>query len=142
MSKKTRYILTAAIGDQLAGTVIELTAEQAESPLYASRIGEPTEAGTATGPSYDEMRAQILGELESQVPDFLADAKREREEKLADTKAQAAQIVSDAQTEADKLREAAKTESKDLVDKAKAEATKLVTDAQAEAMKLATAPKK
>lgn len=138
MSKKTRYILTAAIGDQLAGTVIELTAEQAESPLYASRISEPTEAGAGTGPSYDELRAQILGELEAQVPDFLADARRSGEQIRADAKSQAEQILADA----DKLREAAKTESKDLVDKAKAEATKLVTDAQAEAMKLATAPKK
>lgn len=138
MSKKTRYILTAAIGDQLAGTVVELTAEQAESPLYASRIGEPTEAGDGNGPSYDELRAQILGELEAQVPDFLAEARRSGEQILADAKSQAEQILADAE----KLREAAKTESKDLVDKAKAEATKLVTDAQAEAMKLATAPKK
>lgn len=142
MSKKTRYILTAAIGDQLAGTVIELTAEQAESPLYASRIGEPTEAGAGTGPSYDEMRAQILGELESQVPDFLADARKSGEQILEDAKSQAEQLARNAQADADKLREAAKTESKELVDKAKAEATKLVTDAQAEAMKLATAPKK
>lgn len=138
MSKKTRYILTAAIGDQLAGTVIELTPEQAESPLYASRIGEPTEAGAGDGPSYDEIRAQILGELESQVPDFLADARRSGEQILADAKSQAEQILADANARL----EAATTESKDLVDKAKAEATKLVTDAQAEAMKLATAPKK
>lgn len=137
MSKKTRYILTAAIGDQLAGTVIELTAEQAESPLYASRIGEPTEAGAGDGPSYDEIRAQILGELESQVDD----ARKMGEQILASTKEQAEKLVTDAQSEADKLREAAKTESKDLVDKAKAEATKLVTDAQAEAMKLATGKK-
>lgn len=142
MSKKTRYILTAAIGDQLAGTVIELTPEQAESPLYASRIGEPTEAGSGAGLSYDELREQILGELESQVPDFLADARKSAEQTLADAKSQAEKLTTDAQADADKLREAAKTESKDLVDKAKVEATKLVTDAQAEAMKLATAPKK
>lgn len=137
MSKKTRYTLTAAIGDQSAGTVIELTAEQAQSPLYASRISEPTEAGAGTGPSYDELREQILGELESQV----ADARKMGEQVLASTKEQADKLVTDAQAEADKLREAAKSESKDLVEKAKAEATKLVTDAQAEAMKLATGKK-
>lgn len=123
MSKKTRYTLTAAIGDQSAGTVIELTAEQAQSPLYASRISEPTEAGAGTGPSYDELREQILGELG------------------ADARKAAEQVLTDAKAEATKLREAAKTESKDLVDKAKAEATKVVTDAQAEAMKLATGKK-
>lgn len=134
MSKKTRYTLTAAIGDQSAGTVIELTAEQAQSPLYASRISEPTEAGAGTGTSYDELREQILGELG-------ADARKAAEQVLTDAKAEATKLVTDAQAEADKLREAAKTESKDLVEKAKAEATKLVTDAQAEAMKLATGKK-
>lgn len=135
MSKKTRYILTAAIGDQLAGTVIELTAEQAESPLYASRIGEPTEAVGQLDYNVDELRELILSELD-------ADARKASEQILADANSQAEKIATDAQADADKLRETAKTESKELVDKAKAEATKLVTDAQAEAMKLATAPKK
>lgn len=142
MSKKNRYLLTAAIGDQPAGTVVELTAAQAESPLYASRISEPTEAGAGNGVSYDEVRAQILGELESQVPDFLADARRSGEQILADAKVQADQILADAKSNASARVEAATSESKGLVEAAKAEATKLVTDAQAEAMKLATATKK
>lgn len=135
MSKKTRYILTAAIGDQLAGTVIELTAEQAESPLYASRIGEPTEAVGQLDYNVAELRELILSELD-------ADARKASEQILADAKTQAEQILADAKSNASARVEAATTESKDLVDKAKAEATKLVTDAQAEAMKLATAPKK
>ena len=96
MSKKTRYTLTAAIGDQPAGTVIELTSEQAQSPLYASRISEPTEATTGTGPSYDELREQSLGELG-------ADARKAAEQVLTDAKAEATKVVTDAQAEAMKL---------------------------------------
>lgn len=81
--KKTRYILTAAIGDALPGSSVELTEAQAESPLYASRIA--------------------LHNGGSEV-----DVSAEAEQILADARAEAKEIVEAAQAEAMKLATAPK----------------------------------
>lgn len=140
MTDKNRYILTAAIGDKPAGGFIELTAAQAASPLYASRIG-PVHAGGESG-SYDDIRAQVLGELEAQVPEFLADAKRSGEQILADARAKADELLDKANADAKAVAEKAAADAKGVKEAAQTEATAIVQTAQAEAMKLATSGKK
>lgn len=115
MAKTTRYRLIAAIGDALPGEAIDLTDEQAESPLYASRIA-PNLSGEEGGPSEAELREKILAELESKVPAFLSDAQDKAD-----------QLLADARAEAEKLVEAAKVEAKQIVETAQAEAMKLAT---------------
>jgi len=122
MSKTTRYILTAAIGDALPGSTVELTDAQAESPLYASRI---TQGGAA----------RSIDDVEDELAQYLADGKAKVDTAVAgylsEAEGKAAQIVSDAEGKA-----------AELVKAGEAKAAEIVQAAQAEAMKLATAPKK
>lgn len=95
--KKTRYILTAAIGDALPGSSVELTEAQAEGPLYASRI-----ALHNGGPEVDSSAT------EAELAEYLAEGKAKADQLLDDAKAQAKQIVEAAQAEAMKLATAPK----------------------------------
>lgn len=137
MEKKTRYTLTAAIGDKLAGSSVDLTDAQAASPLYASRVALVGGEADASA-SYEDVRAAVLAELEGQVPEFLANAKAEGSRLVEEGRTSAAALVK----EADEKLAAANEEAKRLIDSAKAEATTIVSTAQAEAMKLAATGKK
>lgn len=97
MAKTTRYTFTAAIGDAVPGDVIELTNEQAESPLYASRI-------------------TLGGSVSVDADDVLAEARASADAMVAEAEDKAAQIVSDAEAKA-----------KEIVSAAQAEAMKLAT---------------
>lgn len=93
MEKKT-YRLTADIGDKKRGDTIKLTDEKAGTPLYASRIA-PVDAEGAVGTisfNIEEIRAEVLKELEA-----------EAEQLIADAQAEAKKIVEAAQAEAMKL---------------------------------------
>lgn len=131
-AKKTRYTLTAAIGNGQPGSTVELTEAQAASPLYASRIAPiQGDAGKAVDVEAlrDEIRTQILDEMEQNIPPFLADAKAKGEKLIADGKkakedaeAEAAKLVADAKAESAKLLETAKYDAAAIIAKAEAEA--------------------
>lgn len=124
--KKTRYTLTAAVGDRKPGSSVELTAAQAASPLYASRIapisGDAAEVVDMEA-LRDEIRAQIMGEIERNIPHAMADAKAKGEKLIAEGK----QIKDDAQAEALKLIESANAEAKSILAKAEADAKVIAT---------------
>lgn len=94
--KKTRYTLVAAIGDAVPGSFIDLTAAQAESPLYASRIALAGSAGVDTSAT------------EAELAEYLAEGKAKVDQLVADAQAEAKQIVEAAQAEAMKLAAAPK----------------------------------
>lgn len=120
-AKKTRYTLTAAIGNGQPGSIVELTEAQAASPLYASRIA-PIQGGASVTIDVDalrdEIRTQILDEMEQNIPPFLADAKAKGEKLIADGN----QIKDDAQAQAVKLVDTAKAEAAAILSKAEADA--------------------
>lgn len=121
MTEKTkRYTLIAAVGDGEPGSSINLTDAQAESPLYASRVTLGGSGAAEPELDADSIRADVLADIEKNIPPFLADAKAKGEKLVEDGKAEAAKVVDDA----------------------KAEAKKIVEAAQAEAMKLAAKPAK
>lgn len=125
MSQKTRYTLTAAIGDKLAGSTIELADEQAANPLYASRIVKAVSGGEKSldvEALRQEIREQILDEMEQSIPPFLADATAKGQKLKEDGQAEYDRLVSEGQTKA------AAVESE-----AKAAAAKALEDAQAKA---------
>lgn len=135
-AKKTRYTLTAAIGNGQPGSTVELTEAQAASPLYASRIA-PIQGGTSVTIDVedlrDEIRTQILDEMEQSIPPFLADAKAKGEKLIADGK----QIKDDAEASATKVVGDAQAEAVKLVDTAKAEAATILAKAEADAKVIA-----
>ena len=135
-AKKTRYTLTAAIGNGQPGSTVELTEAQAASPLYASRIA-PIQGGTSVTIDVDalrnEIRTQILDEMEQNIPPFLADAKAKGEKLIADGK----QIKDDAETSATKLVGDAQAEAVKLIDAANAQAATIVAKAEADAKVIA-----
>lgn len=96
MSKTTRYILTAAIGDAVPGEAIELTDAQAQSPLYASRITVGLSAGVDVSATEDELA------------EYLAEGKAKVDQLIADAQAEAKGIIEAAQAEAMKLAAAPK----------------------------------
>lgn len=112
--KKTRYTLTAAVGNGKAGSFIELTDAQAKSPLYASRIAALPDGGVGS----------ISYQLDVEVlkAELLESIKEEAEAIVADAKAAAAKLTADAQAEAVKLVDAAKAEATTITDKAAADA--------------------
>lgn len=91
-----KYILTAAIGDAVPGEAIELTDEQAASPLYASRIA----VGLSGGGD--------VSATEAELAEYLADGKAEVDRLVSDAKAEAKRIIEAAQAEAMKLAAAPK----------------------------------
>lgn len=102
-AKKTRYTLTAAIGNGQPGSTVELTEVQAASPLYASRIA-PIQGDTSVAIDVDALREEIRKEL------------------VADMEKDAAKIKDDAQAEAVKLIDAANAQAATIVAKAEADA--------------------
>lgn len=92
MSKKTAYRLVADIGDLKRGATVELTAEKAASPLYASRIVPVADESAAPGVDLDALRADVRKELQAEAGKLIADAQ-----------AEAKKIVETAQAEAMKL---------------------------------------
>lgn len=124
--KKTRYTLTAAVGNGKAGSFIELTDAQAKSPLYASRIAALPDGGASATVDVDairrEIREQILDEMEQSIPPFLVKAQADGNKLIADAKAAAENLTADAQAEAVKLVDAAKAEATAITDKAAAAA--------------------
>lgn len=135
-AKRTRYTLTAAIGNGQPGSTVELTEAQAASPLYASRIA-PIQGDTSVTIDVDalrdEIRTQILDEMEQNIPPFLADAKAKGEKLIADGK----QIKDDAETSATKLVGDAQAEAVKLIDAANAQAATIVAKAEADAKVIA-----
>lgn len=135
-AKKTRYTLTAAIGNGQPGSTVELTEAQAASPLYASRIAPIQGDASVTinvDALRDEIRTQILDEMEQNIPPFLADAKAKGERLIADGK----QIKDDAETSATKLVGDAQAEAVKLIDAANAQAATIVAKAEADAKVIA-----
>lgn len=135
-AKKTRYTLTAAIGNGQPGSTVELTEAQAASPLYASRI-TPIQGGASVTIDVDALREEIrddlIAEMEKNVPLFLADAKAKGEKLIADGK----QIKDDAEAKATKVVGDAQAEAVKLVDDAKAEAATILAKAEADAKVIA-----
>lgn len=95
MTDKTRYTLTAAIGDAVPGDSIELTDAQAESPLYASRI---TVGGSG----------RSVSDVEAELAEYLAEGKAKVDALVAEAEQKATEIVQAAQAEAMKLATAKK----------------------------------
>lgn len=102
-AKKTRYTLTAAIGNGQPGSTVELTEAQAASPLYASRIA-PIQGGASVTIDVDALRDEIRKEL------------------VADMEKDVAKVKDDAQAEAVKLVDTAKSEAATILAKAEADA--------------------
>lgn len=137
-AKKTRYTLTAAIGNGQPGSTVDLTEAQAASPLYASRIA-PIQGGASVTIDVDalrsEIRDQILDEMEQSIPPFLADAKAKGQKLIEDAQLQATGIFDSAKVEAGKVADAAKTEAASVVEAAKTEAASIIAKAKATASK-------
>lgn len=102
-AKKTRYTLTAAIGNGQPGSTVELTEAQAASPLYASRIA-PIQGDAGKAVDVEALRAEIRAELAAEMQEA------------------AAKLIADAKTEAAKLLETAKYDAAAIIAKAEAEA--------------------
>lgn len=117
MSQKTRYTLTAAIGDKLAGSTIELTDEQAANPLYAPRIVKAV-SGDIGSISYEidmkALKAELLGEFQEQADGILTAARAEAVKIESEAKAAANKALEDAQAKADGIIEAAKLQAEAL----------------------------
>lgn len=113
MSQKTRYTLTAAIGDKLTGSTIELTDEQAANPLYAPRIVKAVSGGDKSL-DVEALKAELLGELQEQADGILAAARAEAVKIESEAKAAADKALEDAQAKADGIIEAAKLQAEAL----------------------------
>lgn len=96
MSETKRYVLIAAIGDALPGHAIDLTDEQAKSPLYASRIAQQLGSGRS------------VDDVEGELAEYLAEGKAKVDAMVAEAEAKATEIITAAQAEAMKLATAKK----------------------------------
>lgn len=129
-AKKTRYTLTAAIGNGQPGSTVELTEAQAASPLYASRIA-PIQGGASVTIDVDalrdEIRAKLVAEMKESIPEFLDDAQAQAGKIIDAANASAREVLSKAGDEAVKLTDSAKTEAAGIIAKAEADAKVITT---------------
>ena len=118
--KKTRYTLTAAVGNGKAGSFIELTDAQAKSPLYASRIAVLPSGGAADSVDVEalreDIRGKLLAEMEKSIPSFMADAQGKADKLIAEAKAEAVKLVDAAKVEATAITEKAAADAKAAAD--------------------------
>lgn len=102
-AKKTRYTLTAAIGNGQPGSTVELTEAQASSPLYASRITSiQGDAGLAIDIDAlrDEIRKDLVAEMKESIPEFLDDAHAQAGKIIDAANADARNILAKAEADA------------------------------------------